>query len=109
MRNNSSGDNVSEPIRVVDCGNGFIIPYLEEAHRLLKMLEARYTGVGNYSINGFVFARTGDHTPGFIGAPVIRTRFNGKGINGKGYTCFSALDKFRREFPQIRIKLLRAA
>ena len=107
--NSNRRDNENELIRVVDCRIGFIIPYIEEAHKLLKMLEAKYTGIGSYETNGFVFTKTGEYTPEFIGAPVLRTGFNGKGINGKGYTCFSALEKFRREFPHILIKLLRAA
>ena len=99
----------NEPIRIISCRIGFIIPYLDEAHKLLKRLEAKYTGIGSYEIDGFVFTKTGEYTPEFIGAPVLKTRFNGKGINGKGYTCFSALEKFRREFPKLRIKLLRTA
>jgi hypothetical protein len=106
---NNRGNNETGPIRVVDCQNVFIIPCLEEAHRLLKMLGVRYTGFGNYEAGGFVFVRTGEHTSEFIGSPDVKAKFKGTGINGKGYTCFRALEEFREVFPHIPIKLLRAA
>ncbi|MBN2290310.1 MAG: hypothetical protein JXQ83_13330 [Candidatus Glassbacteria bacterium] len=97
--------NQDQKIRVIDCRNGFILPYLEEVRRLFSMIGVRYSGFGNYETNGFVFARTGGITCEFIDDYRGKTGYSGSTDNNC-FTCFRSLKEFRREFPQVDIKIL---
>ena len=99
----------SRNIRVFDCRNGFLIPYIEEIVRLFKIIGVRYSGFGNYETNGFVFARTGMNSPEFIKDRRIRNELDLELLSENCFTCFRTLEEFRKEFPQVNLEVLNAA
>jgi hypothetical protein len=96
-------------IQVIDCRNGFILPYLEEVRKLFSTIGVRYSGFGNYETNGFVFAKTGGITSEFIEDYRKKADPKSRTGNQNCFTCFRTLDEFRREFPQVHVKVMKVA
>ena len=104
MSDNSS-NNDNGPIRVVVCDDGFIVPCMREAHRLFHMIEVEHLGFGDFGSRGFDFVRVGEYDPGFFKEPEVRARFTDEDLKGRYHACFRSLDEFKREFPQVPIKI----